>query len=354
MNPSLASFSPENRVLVAPGVQVFAAFTTSSGTTGRSITVKINGVSVATWAGGVVTSTPPYVLTVSNVPSRVAVTLDRTGGWPAGAYSWVVDYADSAGITDAFAAFAVTTYTAAVFAPSQGQTGVSRRPSVYASFDISAGTPLGVDLYLDGEPLVEGGALVRPSAEGATGGSGTRVFAGARPRRGFRWGSRVTVTARPRVGFGGVAFLGSYEYALIVGERPASPSAAASGGTPLEGPVAEAARQITATYLRPRAASPPLGTALRRVLGRSTVGQLAPAAIRRTPVALYPEDDPGDAALIGLARAAAPLWGALADALAPPEEREALDAAWRSGHPVEQAGAVCLLVLYGIEGRASA
>lgn len=351
MNPVLILYSPEDRTLVAANTQIAAAFTTGNGATGRNVTVKVNGVSVATWTGGIITSTPPYVLAVSNVPSRVAITLDRTGGWPAGAYSWVVDYEDSDGSAEAFAAFAVSTYTPAVFAPSQGQTGVPRRPSVYASFDISAGTPLGVDLYLDGQPLVEGGVLVRPGVEGATGGSGTRVYAGARPRRGFRWGSHVTVIARPRVGFGGAAFLGSYEYALTVGERPASPSVASSGGTALEGPVAEAARQIAATYLRPRAASPPLGTALRRVLGRSTIGQLAPSAVRRTPVTLYPEDDPGDEALIGLVRASAPLWGALCDALAPPEEREFLDAAWRSGHPVEQAGAVCLLVLYAVEGR---
>jgi hypothetical protein len=138
---------------------------------------------------------------------------------------------------------------------------------------------------------------------------------------------------------------------MNIGERPASKAVSASGTDPLLNPVAEAARQLAAIYLRPRPTSPPLGTALRRILQRTTIGQLAPDAVRRTPVVLFPEDDPGDAALRTLVEGTAPLWGALLSTLAPEEEREALDDAWRSGHVVERAGAISLLLLYAIEGR---
>lgn len=87
------------------------------------------------------------------------------------------------------------------------------------------------------------------------------------------------------------------------------------------------------------------------MLQRSTIGQLAPLSVRRTPVTLCPEDDPGDRSILAFVEACTPLWGALADTYAPVEEREAFDDAWKSGHPVEQAGALALLLLYAIEGH---
>lgn len=197
MSPSRVSQAPADFTLAAASAQVTAEFATTPGSSARVVTIKVGGLSIATWVGGVLTVTSPYVVTVSNVPSRVAITLDRTGGWSAGAHSWVVDYSDSDGSANAHGSFAVVTVTPAVISPAPGQTGVSRRPTIYVSFDLSAGTPVGVDVFLDGS------AAVRPHFEVSSGGSGTRSYAGVRPRRGFRWGSRVVVRARPRVAFGG-------------------------------------------------------------------------------------------------------------------------------------------------------
>lgn len=351
MTAALRSASPPSLTIVSTGTVVTTEFNTTPGTPKRELTWRVDGAPIATWSGGLLTMTPPYVVTLSNTSSRVAATLERTGGWPTGARVWEIEYVDTEGSVSATGRFAVVSVTPAVFAPRAGQSGVSRRPTIYASFDFSSGTPAGVDLVIDDLSAVVEGVVTRPHFEGTSGGSGTRAYAGVQPRRGFRWGAQVTVRARPRVTFAGYTYASAYDYVLTVGEKPPSPSVASSGHEPLVDPVAEAARQLAANHLRPRASSPPLGTALRRVLLRSTIGQLAPGSVRRTAVALSPEDDPGDGALRAFVTAAAPLWGALLATGASPEERETLDEAWRSGHVVERAGALCLLLLYAIEGH---
>ena len=344
MPPRCTATAPPDLGIASNGVAVATEFEVLAGSSSRTLVVRLGGVEIASWSAGGLSTTAPYAVQVSNVANRVAVRVDRAGGWPQGAYNWAIDYADSSGSVSASGRFAVVTVTPAVLAPAPNQSGVSRRPSIYASYNVSGGTPYGVDLQIDGSQAE------RPDFEHTAGGSGTLVYGSARHRRSFRWGARVSVVARPGVKYGDDVFRTAYEYSWTVAEKPASRALSETGMSPLRDPVAEALRQLGAHHLRPRPSSPPLSTVLRRLLQRSTVGQLAPVDVRRDIVPLYPEDDPGDTALKAFIREAAPLWGSLLAVYGPAEEQDALATAWASRHPVEQTGALALLLFYAIEG----
>lgn len=350
MTVALTSQAPPGLTVQGSAVALQAVYAVTPGSTSRAFTVTVDGVARASLSGGSTTVSSGFSLVLSNTSDRVVITLSKDSGWATGAHAWSISYTDSTGTATATGKFAVVDVTPAVISPAPGQTRVSRRPLIYASFDLSTGTPQGVDLRIGGSDAVVAGAVRWPAFVGATGGAGSRAYASVQSRRGFGFDATIEVEATVRLSFSTDVYTWSYAYSVSIGERPPSRTHINSGMAPLSNPMGEALRLIAAEHLRPRGASPPLGTALRRVLQRCTIGQIAPASVRRIPVELQPEDDPSATALIAFVESAAPLWGGLLSLFAPQPEQDALTDAWRSGHPIERAGALCLLALYAIEG----
>lgn len=345
MTVRLVSQSPETRGLAAADAAIALELAVEAGASARSLATKVGGVTVATWSGGTPTVAAGYQATVLLDETRLTFSLTRDGGWTHGAaVAWSVAYGDSLTAVRSFeGSFARVGATVAALRPGDGASGVARRPVVYAEATFDAGTPLGVDLEVGGEPAILWGVPVTPAFAGRAGVVGSAAHGLAQPRRAFAPGARVELVVRPVVSVGGTAYRGRAAYAFAVAPRAARPSLLPDV-PPDPHPVRETVRLVAASALRPDGGSPNLATALAFYATRAEVGALVRHRLGAAGD-LAPADVADAATLAALVEHVRPLWSALLDT-APPEAREALGRAWASGHVVEQVGAVAV-VLFG-------
>ena len=351
MMPSLSSLLPVDLSLVQAADIFGIELDVASSSTSRTLSMVINGVSVLSWALGVVTTKPGYTGSATEEPTKVIVNLSCDGGWPLGESTWDTAYSDSDGSVSTHVRFARTNTTLAISAPFDGQAGTPRHPHIYIAYDVFPGTAVGMDLDVDGQAAITRGLVMAPAFEGSSGAVGGHVFAGVTSRRAFGWASSVAVVAKPRVSFSGNTYTGRLPYTFTTADAPGSVTWAPDPPA-LENPVAEAVRQRAASTLRKRGVAPSLLTACVFYLMRSDIGRLATAySPRGAFVSLRAEDLPSSDEIIELVRDVDPLWRALVGTECPSEDVEAVNNAWQSRHPVEQLGALCLLIFYALGGR---
>lgn len=334
---------PEDLLLLGATDPLDWSYALDAETTGRELLVELDGVPVFLWTGGVAAFNPGYAGTFTSTLTSLALSLSAVPTWVHGVPAvWSTTYRET-GRPDLVhtGRFVYVDVTTILLSPNPSSSGVPARTSLYASFELLAGTPTGVDFEVDGE-LGE-----PPNFLHQEGGVGTTAFGSVLPRRAFRRGALVSVLARPVAEFVNTPYRGRVPYTFTVSERPALPGIASSLDRPLSAPLAETLRQEALSALRAGEMSPPIATMLAWLVCRSTVGQVVRDRFRDVP-SLLPEDVPDFARLLRFVQSSIPLWTSIFDAHAPPEYREALMDAWRSGHAVERAGALAvILVLAG-------
>ena len=350
MTARVDTSSPEDFTVVEAADAFSATFVTDEAPSNREVEATVGGTPVLLWSAGVQTVSSGYAADVLFGYRTVTVRVTRVGGWTSGAVvAWAVIYRDAAtaDVTTS-GSFVRATFTPAQAFPPDGARAVTRSPTVYRSYAVSAGTPGGVDLTIGGEAAVSGGAICRPAFSGTTTSAGSTTNAAVERRRAFRWGERVAVVARPRVMVGGVAYRGRDDTSFTVAVKPGPGLPAANGErgrAPLP-PVAQAVLEMASSIFRPRPESPdPINTAIFFVV-RSVLGGLMRGGLRpKLLVPPAPEDIPSDRAILQFLVDVTPLRQTLVDVIVQPEDRAAVDEAWRSGHPIEQLVSVLYPVL---------
>lgn len=338
---------PKDLSVVEGADAIDVTFVTDEAPTGRALDVFVNAVQVLNWSAGVATVAGGYAADVLLGYRSMTVRVTRVGGWtPGAAVAWEAAYGDDATSTvTTTGRFVRATFTPARRVPSAGARGVSRRVEVFRSYDVSAGTPGGVDLEVGGDSAVLDGEAVRPNFTGTSASAGSRVYATTTRRRDFRWGETVTVVARPRVVVSGLVYRGRDETSFIVSGKPGAGARVDGESSPLP-PIARAVQEMVFATFRTRPESPDPKDAIIHFVQRSTLGNLARARGRDDVfVVPQPEDIPSDRAILQLLLDYAPLRRTFVEATAAPEDRAALEEAWNSGHPVEQLASVLYLLV---------
>lgn len=341
MPTALSSFLPEDLSLVSPTTSLVFAFLRPVGANTGALEVSVNAAPLLAWSEGAPpVFSPGYTGSVTVVGTTLTATITPTAPWTPGTpLVWLVTYQDSS--TPVFTEtghFAQIDTPVALLSPEASALDVAARPGIYASFSVSAGVPVGVDLrandvwlMLDGRPTDQ--------ATGTSGAAGSTAYCACTPRRKFPQGQDIRVRARPLVVLSGLVYSRVYDYGFRTRDAALSTHLLGPLDTPHASPLGETIRLLLKATLRPRGVGA-LDPVVNWLIHSSEVGQIAllPHAT------LLPADLPSGEDLIALVRKATPVWRAAWLALGQPETRDALDAAWKSGHPVEQAAALALLI----------
>jgi len=347
----LQSFTPESGSLVSQYEPIFVLLALDPGTTSRSLTMSVNGSPILTWTGGFVSLAPAYFGDVSASPTQLSATLVRDGGWAVGvSYSWSTAYSDSNGALPTVSGRLARTAYTLTRTPASDQSNVPPRAPVSLLVDFEAGLARAPALTLNGDETVnEDGELLTPAYSGRSGYAGLKGWSFVNHRRSFRRGARVRVDAGLVVSIGGLIYKARESWQFDVAETPASPRWTPPSLSPpayAQSPVVAALRQVAASCLLTRGRSPALLTLLVDLALHSEVGQLLKPFVTGAGPQLLPEDLPPDAAIVDLVTKADPFWRAALQIAAPGEEREALERAWASEHPIERAAALAVILCY--------
>lgn len=312
----------------------------------RSLGIKVDAVTRLTWDGVTVTLSSGWSGAVSRDGADLVATLRPTSGWTSGtAYSFEATYQDSLTSPAATSATRVAQvdFTLDFRTPAPGDTGIGRRPLVHIAATPDEGAAAGADLTVGGLLAIAEGVPEVPEFEARAWAHGGASYAQAAWRRYFDHGARVEVTAKPGTVIDGRTYRKEFRWTFaIVGKTrraDALPEIPVSGH-----PTFDYLRECAAACLRPDSGSPNIATGCAYLARRSVVGQL----VRFAPTFDYthaPEDVPTEDHLASLVSRARPVWRAALEELAPPEWRASLAAAWDSGHVVEQAAAVVVILL---------
>lgn len=346
MSARAETSAPEDLTVVEGADPIEVTFVTDEAPVNRVFNVLVNASSVLHWEAGSATVAGGFVADVTLGHRSAVVRVTRVGGWtPGAAVAWSATYEDDATApVGASGRFVRATFTPVRRVPAAGARGVSRRVEIFRSYDVSAGSPRGVDLVVDGDTAVEGGEPARPNFTGTSASAGARAYATVTRRRDFRWGQLVQVVARPRVYVSGLVYRGRDESSFVVTGKPGpGPSIGQIETGP--SPIVQAVREMVTATFRTRQETPDPKDAMVHFVLRSTLGNLLRSATRDELILTpQPEDIPSDRAILQLLADYAPLRSTFVAAAADPEDRAALEDAWRSGHPVEQLSSVLYLL----------
>lgn len=345
MRSTLQSTSPEYRAVVAANTPIVAVFSIELNASGRSLAMKVGGVTVLAWDGTTTTISSGYGGSVTLSGDALTATLTKTGGWThATGVVWSVSYTDS--VTNSIqrdGAHVYLTETLENAEPTAGSRDVARRPWVLTEASVDGGTVVGMDLQVNGENAIEAGVVNSPDYEGFTGVIDAKGYAIVRPRRFYQYNQSVVVRARLRVSVSSIVYRGSLSRTLVVGERPLR-IGALPDITPTSHPLLEAARRLVEGALRPSADGPNLASLMPYYVRRTEIGGLIRWYGENTPDPAS-ADLPSYATLIELVADVRPLAVPLFNECAHPAELDSLLAAWRSDSVMEQVGALCVLLV---------
>lgn len=345
MRSTLQSTSPEYRSIVAANTPIIAVFSIELNASGRSLAMKVGGVTVLTWDGSTTTIASGYGGSVSLSGDTLTATLTKTGGWThATGVTWSVSYTDS--VTNSIqrdSAHIYLTETLETAEPKTDARDVGRRPWLLTEASASGGTVVGMDLQVNGENAIEDGVVNSPDYEGFTGVVASKGYAIARPRRLYQYDQSLVVRARLRVSVSSVVYRGSLSRTLVVGARPLR-IGTLPDIVPTTHPLLEAARRLLESALRPAPDGPNLASVLPYYVRRTEIGGLARWYGENTPDPSS-ADLPSYAALVALVADVRPLAIALFNECAHPADLDSLLAAWRSDSVMEQVGALCVLLV---------
>lgn len=341
MSGTALSFTPADRTIVAEDAEINVSYRFTPGVADVEIAVWANGDTIALYTGGSLSPLIGYSGDVTVQGDRIDIHLTKDTPWtintPIEWYSTYED-ADKPLLTEATRYFIYAQVAPNTIVPSDTDDLISLRPTLYLSFDFSLGTGVGVDLTIDGH------AAQYPAYTITEGGSSTRAYVQATPRRAFTEGVRVTVVAAPKVTYSGVTYHGVY-MTYFTPQTIYSPQYVNTPfSIPFTHPLGETLRRLALDHLVLSAQSPGLRAVLVWLLYHSNVGALVRSTFQEE--SLRSADIPGETALTQFVQAALPVWHGALNALAPAESQETLEEVWASGHTIERAACLGVLVAY--------